>query len=426
MKNGKIEYLQKKIISFVSKHKKNKYNQFSDINYLNTWVLNFGNYFLRKKFLDLSFFDNLNFLFFLFYKKNISENYNFYFNFSSKNILKNIYQNLVISFKSNYSDFDTHFSSNRSYTKNSLWLLINLTDKNFFEKSENIIISKKKINNVLFIKFKTTILFLIWLIFGSKNHEDKNFISTFNRIFDRVNLRHIKRVFLPYEAQPYQKYLINLIKKKNRKCEIIAYCHGGLPSLPIEYTQNKLIDKIYVHSKVEQSILTKFFGWKKTKIFLTKSFRHFKKNKIKPNKLYLPYNFNFNKKLKEDLHFLFSRYDMGRIKVVSHPFVKNSRNQKKLHNYIHHLKQKKNSKYDKKNTKTIFLGVTGSILEALQNGLNVIHVTNNPQFELYSNFLWKNIKVTQISERIFSYKLEKKNNLIFFSKKNFFIKKNKL
>ena len=50
MKNGKIEYLQKKIISFVSKHKKNKYNQFSDINYLNTWVLNFGNYFLKKNF----------------------------------------------------------------------------------------------------------------------------------------------------------------------------------------------------------------------------------------------------------------------------------------------------------------------------------------------------------------------------------------
>ena len=66
------------------------------------------------------------------------------------------------------------------------------------------------------------------------------------------------------------------------------------------------------------------------------------------------------------------------------------------------------------------MGVTGSILEALQNGLNVSHVTNNPQFELYSNFLWKNIKVTQISERIFSYKLEK-NNLIFFLKKKFFL-----
>ena len=95
MKNGKIEYLQKKIISFASKHKKNKYNQFSDINYLNTWVLNFGKLLSKKKIFGIFlFFDNLKFLFFLFYKKNISENYNFYFNFSFKKMIKNKYQKL--------------------------------------------------------------------------------------------------------------------------------------------------------------------------------------------------------------------------------------------------------------------------------------------------------------------------------------------
>ena len=74
----------------------------------------------------------------------------------------------------------------------------------------------------------------------------------------------------------------------------------------------------------------------------------------------------------------------------------------------------------------IFLGVTGSILEALQNKLTVIHVTNNPQFELYSDFLWKNILVKKISSRIFVYKLKEKTTLIKYSNKNYFIKKNKL
>ena len=72
------------------------------------------------------------------------------------------------------------------------------------------------------------------------------------------------------------------------------------------------------------------------------------------------------------------------------------------------------------------MGVTGSILEALQNKLTVIHVTNNPHFELYSNFLWKNIKIKKISKRIFVYKLKKKNNLIQYSSINYFIKKHKL
>ena len=49
MKNDIENNLQKKIISFVNKNKKNNYKQYNDNNYFNTWVLNFGNYFLRKK-----------------------------------------------------------------------------------------------------------------------------------------------------------------------------------------------------------------------------------------------------------------------------------------------------------------------------------------------------------------------------------------
>ena len=72
---------------------------------------------------------------------------------------------------------------------------------------------------------------------------------------------------------------VHQIKKKNPNCKVIAYCHGGLPSLPIEYFDNKLVDKIYVHSQVEKNILHNFFGWKKKKIILTKSFRHYNKKK---------------------------------------------------------------------------------------------------------------------------------------------------
>ena len=144
MKNNLIENIQKKIIFFARKNKKEHPEQYTEKNYLNTWHLNIGNYYLRKKFLKTSFFENFKLLFFLFYKKNIAENYNFYSNPANDKILKKKYLNLIISFKSNKTDFDTHFSSNRSNSKNSLWFLINLSDQELTEKSDNIIFQKKK------------------------------------------------------------------------------------------------------------------------------------------------------------------------------------------------------------------------------------------------------------------------------------------
>ena len=69
MKNNLIENLQKKIIFFANKNKKRYPEQYTEKNYLNTWQLNIGNYYLRKKFLKIPFFENCKLLFFYFTKK---------------------------------------------------------------------------------------------------------------------------------------------------------------------------------------------------------------------------------------------------------------------------------------------------------------------------------------------------------------------
>ena len=424
--DNSIEKLQKKLIIFVNKKKEDHHKNYDEIDYLNTWLSNLGNFNLKKKFLDISIWENLKLSFFLFYKRNISKNYIYYESTTHVSKLRKQYQNLIISFKSNNNDFDNHFSSNRKNSKNSLWFLINLTDKDLIEKSNNIIISKKKIQNLFFIKIKTIFLFIFWFFSFKKKYYEKFFFDTLSIAMDKVDLASVKKVFFPYEAQPYQKYLINLIKKKNPKCKIIAYCHGGLPSVPIEYVYNRLIDEIYVHSKIEKQILKNFFGWKKSKIFVSKSFRHFDNKKINSNKFYLPYSFNYDYKLEENLNILSQEYDLSSIKISSHPFSKNNINQKKLIDYFSKIKKITPKTRKNPDNIAIFLGVTGSILEALQNKLTVIHVTNNPHFELYSNFLWRNIKIKKISERIFVYKLKKKDNLIKYSPINYFIKKHRL
>ena len=62
-------------------------------------------------------------------------------------------------------------------------------------------------------------------------------------------------------------------------------------------------------------------------------------------------------------------------------------------------------KFKSKNL-SIFIGSTGAIIEALERGNNVIQITEEPLFELYSDKIWKSIKSEQISKNIFSYKLK--------------------
>ena len=101
----------------------------------------------------------------------------------------------------------------------------------------------------------------------------------------------------------------------------------------------------------------------------------------------------------------------------------NSKKHKILKGIVDNLIKISNNKGQTPNNISIFIGVTGSILEGLQNGINIVHIMNNPEFELYSNYLWKDFLINKMSERIYLYKLKRGNTLIQYSKENYFIKK---
>ena len=64
----------------------------------------------------------------------------------------------------------------------------------------------------------------------------------------------------------------------------------------------------------------------------------------------------------------------------------------------------------------IFIGISGAIIEALENGFNVIHISDDPQLDIFSEKLWPSLKKKKIYSNIFSYKLKKKQNLIKLGK----------
>ena len=69
------------------------------------------------------------------------------------------------------------------------------------------------------------------------------------------------------------------------------------------------------------------------------------------------------------------------------------------------------------NKKTsIFFGVTAAIFEALEKGIDVIHVCSDPVFESHSETIWPNLNVKQLSKFVFCYNLTLPGKYVIFGR----------
>ena len=87
------------------------------------------------------------------------------------------------------------------------------------------------------------------------------------------------------------------------------------------------------------------------------------------------------------------------------------------------MKNSETKKNSVKSNYSVFIGASGSLIEALENGKKVIQITEENIFDFYSQKIWKNIISKKISDNIFIYKLKKKNQLIKFGNKKNNLKK---
>ena len=61
---------------------------------------------------------------------------------------------------------------------------------------------------------------------------------------------------------------------------------------------------------------------------------------------------------------------------------------------------------------SVFIGQTTAVIVALEKKLNVIHICDNSEFDMYSSKTWKNLNVVSISNNTFEYKLKKKGTFL--------------
>ena len=352
----------------------------------------------------------------------------------SNEVEKNNKKNLIISYTNDskiLKYFDDYFSCEIKNSKKTHWFLINLDYfKNFKNLPKNLtLLSKQK--NFFYFNYKfyfNIIRFLYLILFYKKKIKNDQFYKVLKiEIIKTLKKSKFSKVFIPYESQPHQHYIIKVLKSFNKRIEIIGYLHSSLTPLPTDFFFKKYYepDQLIVHGSSQKEILIKYLGWKSKMIKCQNSFRYTKKSKsIFQSKLFLPFSLKSPSKLIFNLKIFleFYRINIKKIEIINHPYMVNSRNHISFIKKIKNIKIQKNFDISKKKV-AIVIGVSAIILEILENNIEVIHICSEPTYEKHSNEIWKNIEVKKLFEGVYSYKIKKKGTLINFGSKNNFVKK---
>ena len=319
--------------------------------------------------------------------------------------------------------FDNYFKQKSSDDMSILWVVLysgNINKNNFIGYENVYFIVEKKIKPI------EKILFFFKFAFNFLKTKKKNFINflfyfslhnifrlKMKKLYDKFLHSEVELLLIPFEGQPFQLEAIKFIKDKSKKSKVIGYIHS-YPSFPSHLIKKENYpDKLIVSSEDQFN----FFKSKiidKENITCLKSLRFNKKDSSTMiNKIFLPIDFYSTKNILYEFKILLfdilEKKNLLNFKVCNHPASSNSSKHKKLSKEIErYIKTSENDK-NFKNNYSIFIGSTGSILEALELGIEIYHITEEPIFEIYSNSIWDNLKVLKLSDKIFSYKLIKKN-----------------
>jgi len=342
------------------------------------------------------------------------------------------------AFKNNFNPdgslTDRYFNYNSKKSKDIFWFVIYM-DKELPKKiGKNILIYKtmeqKKFNFLTLFKILTANIKLIfkdvdYFLFSISN---LNFLSkNVATCFEQLLTKNIKTILLPYEGQPFQNEIIRSAKKYD--INAVGYIHAPPLAFPSNYIKKKFSpDKIFVNG-IDQKIVFSKIGWKKKDIKLCDSLRFLKNKTDFKNNIFLPITIKSEKSVLNGINYIlnFLKYDLSKYNVKIHPAALKSKKCLNLKKQI--LLKIKDAKDKKKRNFNypIFVGASGSIVEALERGYKVLHVCEIPIIDYYSDKIWNSLSSENIASNLFLYKIKKRGNIIRLGSKpknlKFFFKK---
>ena len=360
-----------------------------------------------------------------------------YIEFSNKNSPTN-YDIIVLtwSYKKNFmtdgSFQDRYFNENSKNLPNSYWILISMDDYIPSNLDNNIKIIRRK-KTILKYDFFSLIRVIASIIITNKFSPRRifNYLffhSHFAKIITSIIKNELKQIsckaiLLPYEAQPFQNSIFLEAKKINKKIITMGYLHSISPLTCELIYRGGAPDLLLVHGESQIEILNSKLNWPKDKLLLIQSLRYrLDKKESLSEKIFIPMSIhNYDKLLEEFKKLIINSpaNNFPRFNVKNHPGALNSKKhmnlKKELEKIMEIYKDRFSDDATKKNT-SVFFGVTAAVFEALEKGINVIHICGDPIFESYNEKIWPNLKTKQLSKFIFNYNLISLGKHIVFGK----------
>ena len=354
---------------------------------------------------------------------------------------KKKYDNLFLTWgrKSHFQNniyYDSYLKTRSDNFKNSIFFVIYL-DRDLpkiIPKNVILFYKKNKFRSILFL-FKIIIQTIVINNFNINKifhylSSQTVFAELLNeKIIKIQNDINFKKIIMPYEGQPYQNFVIQNLKKKIANFKTIGVIHSILPALPLNLLKREGSPSfIYVSGDAQKKVLIKYFGWEKKQIFVTKSLRFNKKlDKKILGSIFFPININnVNKVTNHFEEFLISSKEKSLpiIKTRNHPQMHESVNHKLLEVRLNKLIKKYKNKFSPKIKQNIclFIGTTSAVVEFLEKNVNTIHLPICNEFDIYTHKIWNLIDTTN-KNKVFYYKVKKKNKLVKLSDNNYSFKK---
>lgn len=386
-----------------------------------TWADCLGNekikLFQQKSYISFSYFKNIiKEIFFVgtnsnyklkLYKRNIKNVDNIIYTYCSRN-----------DFNSKGEFYDKYFNFKSNSNSKTLLFLISLD--NFLPKNSiNCYILYKDGNNFNFFYFIKKFFMNIF---------KKNFFHTFNKTYDysEICANFFTSIFkndqfnlhMPYENRPHQNFIIEATKKISKDNNIFGYYHRAPEPFQLEMIyKTKNLKRLYVSSKIQKNIFLKYFLWPKNKIKVMNSFRYLSFSN-RSNFIFIPYKINKPNFLIEKLNTLQAKKKMSlrRFNISIHPLNRRNKPQilfkKKIQNII------KENKYINSFDAPVILGEPGGVASELLDTVGkVYHICKNP-LDVFSEKMWKNLKVKKISDYIYQYKKKSSEKFLYIDRDN--------
>jgi hypothetical protein len=237
---------------------------------------------------------------------------------------------------------------------------------------------------------------------------------------EELNRGTVRQVLMPYEAQPFQHAINIAVKAQNPHITTVGYVHSMLPALPTDFLLRPgAPDRLLVHGVGQAEILVRHLGWPAEQLEVIASLRYLRgPASALAGQILLPYSFGDSDSIARALEAVMRRAprsSMPQWKVRNHPVMAGSAAHAALEQRLRTILERfadRMSPDERVSKQTVIIGATSSVIEALERGLDVVHICVNPLFETHSQAIWTHLDVEDIGDNAYRYRLQELGSYI--------------